>query len=427
MKYFLRILLVIVLVVAVIFGVNYFFKGAPENNGNTDILTTVTKAPATEKNSNRVLIASLEKEDLYLYKNDNVVILKHGGEEYEFENWSSMIDEETPQIYYGNFDSDEDMEIVIKAVAEIDSQTKEYVYNIYLLNPYKAKDGKTKYTVSMASRSTWTDILDNFITAELSQLKLCNKFVQFSMNNADESISYDKKTGIAKNAHSGYVRALQNTNGEYMSIDKWNRGIGTYSVSDNKIFVDIAIDISYKNSTYIQKAGYIHFQLELDKNNKFYPAAKSLKFVAADDYKITDPKTTAQTTWSYTENNSDTTASQTDKIINWVKYDMKYDENITTQSVSFNVDTTDNASIAKITVTESYIEFISKDGYSFDEQSAKTGEFSVIINKGQKDEFDISYNASVTKNEKNQMLKITFDKKYPQSEINSITVHFGTK
>lgn len=427
MKYFLRVLLVILLVIAVIFGANYFFNGAPEKKEGTNILTTVTKAPATEKNSDRVLLASLKKEDFYLYKSNTTVILRHHDMEYKFENWSSMIDEEPPQMFYGNFDSDDEKELVVKAVAEIDSQTKEYVYNIYLLNPYKDKNGNTQYTVTMASRSTWVDILDNFITAELSQLKSCSKFVQFSMNKADESITYDKKTGIAKNGHNGYARALQNTQGQYMHVDKWSRGVGVYTIKGNKIFVDIAIDINYKNSTFVQKAGFIHFQLALDKSNRFYPAEKSLKFTAAEDYRISDPTVTADVPWSYTENNTDTTASQNDKIINWVKYDTKYDKNITTQSVSFNADATDNSSIDKIVITESYMELTSKDGYSFDEQAAKNGEFSVVINKGAKDEFDISYTAQVIKNKNNQILKITFDKKYPQSEINSISVNLGTK
>ena len=64
-----------------------------------------------------------------------------------------------------------------------------------------------------------------------------------------------------------------------------------------------------------------------------------------------------------------------------------------------------------------------KDGFTFDESAINSGEFSVIIN----DKLDISYTASIDKTGSNEVLKINFDKTYPQSEIKTITFNYGTK
>ena len=79
MKYFLRVFIVLVLAAGVIFGVfRYTHPEAFENN-STPELTTVSKPAATEKNSNRVLLASLKDEDFYLYKGSKGVLLQHCG------------------------------------------------------------------------------------------------------------------------------------------------------------------------------------------------------------------------------------------------------------------------------------------------------------------------------------------------------------
>ena len=66
MKYFLRILIVLVLAVGVVFGVYYYTNQDAFEKNDAPKLTTVSKPAATEKNSNRVLLASLEDEDFYL-------------------------------------------------------------------------------------------------------------------------------------------------------------------------------------------------------------------------------------------------------------------------------------------------------------------------------------------------------------------------
>lgn len=427
MKYFLRIILVLVVAVGVVFGVYYYTNGGLPDTDEVS-LTTVTKPAATEKNSDRELLASLEDEGFYLYKSSKKVILIHNDNEFEYSNWSSMIDAEPPEMYYADFDSDDEKELLIKAVGEENSSTGEYIYNLYLLNPGKDDDGNEIFTVSMASRSTWVNILDEYIVEELSQLKTSSKIAQFAMTNAGASIAYNKTTGIAENGHAGYFRALQDSDGKYMTVSKWSKGTGVYTITeDNKIEVDISIDVSYKESNAVQSAGNIHFELSLDKNNAFYPTEKSLLFLPADKYKVSDPKTADTSVWSYTENNSDKSNPSGDLVIDWLKYTLKYDSTITTQTQSYAAQATDMKNISKLVITNSCIELTAKAGSTFDKDSAGKGEFSVIINEGTDDEYDIAYTAAVSKKGNNEVLKITFDKSYPKKEIKSVSINYGAK
>lgn len=428
MKYFLRIIIVLVISAGVVFGVYYYTNGGGTSNNNQVSLTTVTKPAATEKNSDRELLASLKDEGFYLYKSGKQIILLHNDREFEFNNWSSMIDAEPPEMYYANFDADDDKEILIRGVSDQNPDTGEYIYNLYLLNPEKDDDGNEAYTVSMASRTTWSSILDEYIIEELSQLKSCKKIAQFAMNNTGKTIAYNKTTGIAENGHAGYFRALQDSDGKYMTVDKWSKGNGVYTITeDNKIEVDISIDITYKESNAVQNAGSIHFELSLSENNAFLPTEKSLLFITADEYRVSDPRTADATAWSYTENNSDRSKASGDLVADWIKYSTNYDATITAQTQSYAGESTDMKIISKLVITNSYVEMTAKADCTFDRKAASSGEFSVIINEGTQDECDIAYTASVSKSGSNEVLKITFDKSYPRNEIKSVKINYGAK
>lgn len=427
MKYFLRILIVLVLAAGVVFGVYHYTNGGASDNNQVS-LTTVTKQAATEKYSDRKLLAALEKDDFYLYKSGKTIILTHNNKEFEFTNWSSLIDAAPAEMYYADFDSDDDKEILIKGAAEQNVSTGEYIYNLYVLNSDKDDEGNDIYTVTMASRNTWNEILDTYIIEELSQLKSCKKIAQFAMNNSGKTINYNKATGIAENGHVGYFRALQGSDGSYLTVNKWSKGNGVYTITkDNKIEVDISVDITYNGLNTVQHAGTIHLGLSLDKNNAFYPTEKSLVFNTADEYKVSNPKTADATVWSYTENNSDRSAPSSDLVIDWVKYASKYDTTITTQTRSYASEITDMKSISKLVIANNYVELTAKSGCSFDRQAAASGEFSVIINEGKDDEYDIAYSASVSVKNNIEVLKIIFDKSYPRKEIKSVTINYGAK
>lgn len=428
MKYFLRVLVVLVVAVGVVVGVYHYTSGnAGADTVPSANLTTVTKAPATEKNSNKVLLAELKDDGFSLYKTNNGVLLVHGDNETTFENWSSMIDVEAPQMYYANFDADDDKELIIRAVSGVDDTSKQYIYDLYVLNIVKGSDGKEAYKVTLASRSTWSNILDEDITEEVSQLKSCKKTIQVSMIAGQKTIAYNKTTGIATNGYAGYARALQKENGEYCTIDKWSKGIGNYYInSKNHICIKIGVNIEYKDTDEVQQAGYIYFELSLDKNNSFYVTERSMVFEANDQYKISDPREVAEKSWSYTENNQ-SAGSQSDKIIDWISYSPEFDSSITTQTLSYASQTNDIKNADKVKITDSYLEITSKSGYEFAQNNIDNGSYSVIINEGKDNEFDISYTASIRASGNKQILKITFDKSYPKSEIKTVKINFGSK
>ena len=423
MKYFLRVLIVFVLAAAVVFGVfRYTNPEAFSNNGNSE-LTTVSKPAATEKNSNRVLLSSLEEEGFYLYKGSKGILLKHNNNEYTFTNWSKLIDAEEPQMYYADFNGDNKKELLIRAVSE-KKGNGDFIYELYLLIPKTDSEGNESFDVALASRNTWSSILDNNIVEEMNQLKSCKKIVQFSMISKGKSLSYNKETGIATNGYSGYARALQDSKGNYLTVSKWAKGDGIYKVSkDNKISISIDINISYKGAAALQKAGKIYFELFLNEDNKFQVTEKTMVFKANDEYKVSNPKKTATESWSYTENNSNKSASKSNEVIQWIKYSPSYSEDVFTQTKDFASEISDINKIEKLYICESYAELTAKDGCTFDTTGANSGEFSVIIN----DKTDIAYTASITTSGPKEILKITFDKAYPQSEIKSITFNYATK
>ncbi len=422
MKYFIRILFVFVLAVGVVTGVYYYTTGGSSSENEAVSLTTVTKLPATEKNSNRVLLASLEKDDFKLYKSNRVIILTHGDKEYEFNNWSSMIAEETPELYYHDFDGDDAKELLIRAVEDYSETANQYIYCLYILDPVVDESGKENFKVIFAGKEEWSNIFDEQIKLEVSQLKKCKKFVQFAMDLRSNTIKYDKQTGIAKNDHKGYAKALSD-GAKYLTVDRMSRDNGIYSIDkDNKINVDVDINVTYKEKSLTQKIGVVHFQLSL-KNSDLSVTSKSMYFTANEQYKISDPNITAVVPWSYTENNSNKSAVSGSGVVDWLKCKTKFDPSIATQTVTYEDNTTDVDHIASITITESYVQLIAKQGCTFDTSVIEKGEYSVVINQGTENEYDIAYNTEVSGN----VLKINFDKTYSTEEIKELSVNFGTK
>ena len=423
MKYFLRVLIVLVLAAGIVFGVFRYTHPEAFVNNNTAELTTVSKPAATEKNSNRVLLASLEKENFFLYKGSKGVLLKHGKNEFTFTNWSSFIDAEEPEMIYADFNKDGKKELLIKAVSE-KKENGSFLYEIYILIPKTDSQGKEAFDVVFASRNTWSSILDNNIVEEMHQLKNCKKIIQFSMNSKSKGIVYDKETGIAKTGYSGYVRALQNSKGEYMTVESWSKGDGLYYISkNNKISIDIDVNVAYKGTSKVQKAGSIYFEIFLNENNKFQVTEKSMVFKPADNFRVSDPTVTAENTWQYVEKNSNASLPETNTSIRWIKYTIDYNPDDLTTTKDFSTDISDLNKIEKIKLTESFVELTAKKDVSFDKNAVEKGEFSVAID----DNLDIDYTAEIDSSGKKEVLRINFDKAYPQNEIKKLTINYGTK
>lgn len=426
MKYFLRILIVIVASFAIICAAYYGINGTLPIK-ETSPETTITKPAATEKHSNKKLVASLTSENIFLYKTTSGVLLTVKSQQFEFNNWGKYFDAEEPEIYSANFDNDNDKEIVIKAVEFKDSNGK-FVKCIYYLDPSVDEAGKLSYSVSYFNSSAISDILDNTLVEDVRQLNTSKKMTQFSINYRTVGIAFDKSTGIATNGYAGYFASLCDSNKNYLTIKGWKKGAGEYSITDdNKIIVDVPVFVNYNETNEAQLAGKIHFRLEKGQNGKVVVGEKSLIFVPNNDYLVSDPTKYEPGTWSYTERNNDIIVDDKDKLIDWIKYKTAYDPTITTQTISYAVTSTDIRSISSLTITEKSIVLTAKPNVKFSD-SYKKGEYSVIINEGTKNQFDISYTANVTKAKNGiETLTITFDKAYPKNQIKTLNINYGAK
>ncbi len=425
MKYFFRIIIALILACATVLGVYYY-----TNNGqlpwteNSISLTTVSKAPATEKYANRALLATDKKEGYSLYLTDTNVILAHGKKEFEFKLFSSYMQKEKPEMHIIDLDSDGKKDVVVKCVSGEEQDTGEFVYDLYIL--HQLKNGAEAYEMISATQTTWHEILDYTIVEEISQLKHCKKFVQFAMTLKSKSIEYNEDTGIAEKnvGYVGFFRALQNSKGEYLTADNWSKGKGSYYVNkENKLCCEVEVLVKYKDSNVSQKAGTIYFELRMNDKSVLYISAKSMVFTPNEEYKTADPRTEAKKPWSRTFNNS---ASPTGgEALNWIKYTFTPEKKTLTSTLALASEESDIKYVNSVTVSEKNVVLTAKNGFTFDSSAAENGEFSLTINEGGETEAEISYTAAVS--EDGKTLTINYDKTYPFADIENICISYGAK
>ncbi len=433
MKYLSKILIVLAICCLVVFGV---YRMTVSNVTAVDSdLTTVSKIAATEKSAGTTLIASLDDKEIYLYKTGSGAKVVFNDTEFEYDDWSTDIDKGTPELYYIDMDGDDTKEVVAKVV-EYTDDNGDYIYEMYVLKPSVTTDEETgeevtTMTVSEASRNTWATILENKIYEQVSQLTNCTKIIQFAMATSSDEIKYDTSTGIATAGYVGWATALKDENYNYYTINGWNKGTGTYYINDNnKIAVSIEIYVTYDDedgtSQYI---GDVVFALAFNSSGSFTVANKSMVFTATDKYKVSDPTVTSDVNWSMTINNSTTyynTATDDDEEddtkIDWIKFTHVLDTEINTTTESFGAEQTDIKKVKNVEITNKYVKLTAQDGYTFDADEVSKGGFSVVINEGTEDEYEISYTITVADN----LLTIYFDKSYPADEIQTFQINFGT-
>lgn len=426
MKYFFRTLLAFVLVGITVYAVYFATSGGKvPSKEQQPILTTASKAPATEKYANKRLLANVKGTDYSLYITDDALVLFHGEKAFEYKIWSTFFALEKPKMYCFDVDSDGQKDIVVRGVSGQDQETGDYVYDLYIL--HRTRTEKENYELVTASQTTWHYILDDAIVEEISQLKTCKKFAQFAMTVKGTDIQYNEKTGIAeKNAgFAGYFRSLQDKDGKYMTVDHWNKGKGSYYISkENKLCCEVEVLVSYAGSQAVQNAGKIRFEMSMNaKKASLYITPGTMVFRAAEDYIVSDPKDVAKKPWSTRLNNSANPSGSEE--INWIKYSIPVDAKVFTATADLTKEETDIVFVDSVTVSEKAIIMTAKNGCTFDDEATSKGEYSVIINKGTDSEYEISYAAALGNDGKT--LTISFDKTYPQSAVKTVDISFGTK
>lgn len=422
----IAIMSVVLVALIALFGFLYFREYKPNINKKPDLNNVYIPQNVNESvKGKKVLIAELKEEDFKLYSAGDYVILEHGGQEAEFDGWSKNIAKEKPQMYYNDFDGNGQKELVIRALKEVDSATKENVYCLYVLFITKDKEGKFVYDVSYVDRAGWYKSFNKMLNAEMSQPKGYNNRIQFAMNGTNEAIAYDSKTGVAVNGHVWFTRALADNTGKYYKFKGWEKGPGIFVVDNDKqqINVDVLVYANYDGVSTKQKVGSIRFGLVV-KEGSISIRSKSVDFIPNEEYIATDPSDVAKENWQCVFNNTANGDSKKDKVIDKISIKCNLNNINKEQNVSFSSKNDDSAAIEKVVVQNDTIKLYAKKGCTFAKTKTTSRDYSVIIKIGDID-CDTSYSASVETEADKSVLVYKLDKNYTFEQLNNIHIRFG--
>lgn len=373
----------------------------------------------------KVLLAELKEEDFHLYSAGDYVVLAHGGQEVEFDDWSKNIAKETPQMYYNDFDGDGNKELVIRAFKEVDAKTKERVYCLYVLFVTQDKEGKFVYDVSFVDRSSWYKSFSKMLNAEMSQPASYNNRVQFAMNGTNEAIAYDSKTGVAVNGHVWFTRALSDNTGKYYKFKSWEKGPGIFVIDNDKkqINVDVLVYASYEGVSAPQKVGAIRFGLVVTDGSVSI-RSKSVDFIPNEGNVATDPSNVAKDKWKCTFKNTAKYA-KTDKVIDKIAINCDLVNSKNKEiNVAYSSKNDDSVALDKVIVQNDTIKLYAKKGCTFAKTKTTSRDYSATI-KFENVECDTSYSATVETENDVSVLVYKLDKNYSAEELNNVYIRFG--
>lgn len=424
MKYFGTVILTLIVAIGIIVGVYYYFHGY--NKPNQDLTLTTATSQAVTQDTAKKMLAENKEGGFKLYLQGSKVILEHDGASNTFTGWSEYITKKEPTMYYEDFNKDGKKELAVKVVSGIDTSLgKElYYYDLYILTPKKNKDGSYDYDLIVANRDTWKKPYVQLVKCNVTQLKSDPSRIQVAMCNADDSLSFDEKTGITTSKYVGYSRGLMDGSGEYMNVCGWGRGIGEYTIDGSDIGVDIAIRVAFNEMVNVRIVGYVHCGLEM-QGSTFTIKKNSIYYRAAEDFLITDPRDTAKKNWSYTITNLASPASSTDFDINWAEGSFEIPSDGKSRDMSFIAMDSEIKSVDTVRVSNKNIVLTAKEGYAFVNGNIAARDYSVTITLDGK-EYEINKTAAISENAQGRsVLTIPLDKSYKRSDLSTVTVKFG--
>lgn len=432
MKRLIAIVMVIAVSVAA-FAVSIQYKKAKVKN-DTDIAvskisTTAYNVSTTEAKgySNDKPVAETEDKEYQIYFDGKVVTIVHGDLRHEMINWDAAFKLEIPQAISRDCDGDGNKELllnVIDGIYQDEDGSDFYTYAIFMFKP-TVNNGKAEFSIIAATSETWKTPFDNKIRYDVVQLPGCKKILQFTMENMSAQINYDEKTGIAQNEHVGYVKALENTKKEYYTMSGCSKGLGVYKLdSKGNITLDIQMLVSYEGLDKEQNIGNVHCDIGyIDGALSIVP--KTMKFVPNKDFKVNDPRDTAENNWSVTISNVGSKPNFKSTDIDWVENDFDLTKLSEKQSVNFDSMPSKIKCVDTVKFTQSGVTLTAREGYNFSTHIREGGKFSAIINRGEKDELDIAYTCTIKTVENRSTLIITFDKTYDKNDLKNVIIKYG--
>ncbi len=428
MKYFIRVIVVLLIASGIVFAYSYYYR--QQKIADDIVLTTVDVNATKEKTTldERKLIAQNKEGNYQLYIDGADIVLVHEEIEKTFSNLASEARQETPQLYYKDYDGDGENELLIKIINGVANNNGKdvYVYNLYLVEPVE-KNGKRDFNIISANKDTWKVPFEEAIKIEMGQLKYCDKYIQLVMDDADVSFIYDKETGITHNQYYGFARALRKNDGTYEKFERWNKGNGFYKVnSKGNITLDIQLLVYYEGIDEPQYIGYIRSNVGIIKG-KFNIVPDTIKFVVNKEYKILSPIQASNEQWTSTIYNSaqPTVRDNDDMVIDWVEASFDLSEYFGEQTLSFSGYSSQIKCVDKVEITPSSITLTAKEGYTFSETMLKKAEYYVKIHPKTNSEYNIEYKGEIKTVEGRSVLEIVFERTFGRNELNGFIVKFG--
>lgn len=426
MRKIARILLVVMLAGCSMFASYFVAQSAVKSDRSSAALTTVSKAPVTEKNSDRILLVEDKKADYHFYKQGKNIILVHKGNDYIFENWSPYIDIEKPELYMRQLDTDDPLELVVKGV-ECVNEDGSYSYCIYVINEIVREDGTIKYSVNALTRGSTKQVVDEKAKIEISQSPLCKKMGYVAFCYINDAVDYDRDTGVPKSYYNAF-HIIQDENGNYPTLDGWERGVAEYTVEQDGIFVTFPITIKYKDTSLVQQVGYVKCMIGVDQYSNTYIAPKTMSFrpnIEYGAYRNGYDDKQWQSVW---KNSNKATGG--DSVIDFVQAQLDVSSEL--ETTDFSKSKSDLNKLAGIVVTQDEVMLYAKEGYTFSKDLLDSKEFSVPL-EHQVDgdnsyNYDVAYEASISKSKKGtEILTIKLDQPYRRGDIDKININFGVK
>lgn len=414
----------IFLAVFICFSIYYAKVYKPAHTPEQTSAVYVANGMERKKTGNRILLAELAEDDIHLYYDGGYTILVHEGRETEFDNWSKMIAEEKPELYYIDFNGDKQKDILVRALEGTDEKTKEKYYCVYVITVTKDENENYKYEIFYANRSTWYSIFDQTLNRQTSQPIYNPKRIQFVMNLTTSTISYDSTTGIANNSRAWYVKALSDGKNNYYTLKDWYIGTPILTVDTKEPCINVQANyyITYNETDEVQLGGKLNCGLSLTGRD-FKITNKSVKLIPAPEYTVTSLLKLADKDWNYTFKNT-APYSSSDKIIDNTTFKCTMQSTTPEESTIFSGDTEEAKALDRITLTKNSIKLYAKSGYRFSEDVINKLKYSVTVNVNGVNA-DITLSASLNEENGTSVLTFVLDKDYPKTELERFVVNLG--
>lgn len=436
MKYFARVCIVLLVAVGIVFGFSYYYR-QKKNNENI-VLTTqiITTTKANESTTAKADTVYYDDNGFKLFiDSKNKAYIEYNSVRKELIGFDWVLKQTPVDFYYDDYNNDKEKELLVlysspandlnnSLIAADKLDFKSFHRYAALIKPVTNSAGKQDFNIVYADQNTWKKPFEQAINAKMNQLKNCDKYLQFVMDDNDVELKYDKKTGISPNKYVYYAKALNNDNKDgYKKFVKWSKGEGNYYVDKNGFLqLKIMVLAYYDDSNKAQYVGDIHTGVSINKKGSFTITPKTIEFIPKDKYVMPDIRNNNPEKFTYILNNtSSNTITTNDNLIDWINASFEIQNGVNEQSVSFGELDSQIKCVDKVKITQTSIVLTAKEGFVFSDRVVNGGDYSVVIGNDN----DITYKAEILKRDSRSVLKITYDKKYSREELKNVQLKFG--